>query len=464
MQTKHMRLTSALSKLLVFFFFFISIFPSFRLLTVGSQKMRSPFEIAITILPEIVLAAILIISAVIARKEGLLQKKSLGTFDKVLIGFIASNVILGACLSQDLLISAYGFRITYLPIFFYFVARVYVVYDTRILNGVLRNIFLWFVYFAIIGLVMYFLFHNFFSYLVSMTGYQEGEYFIKRMGSLVLTPVLFGTIMSFSLIYFYYSALSKPSRLNYTCIGILWLCLIMSVSRGAIISALISLVILTLLFKNWRSTIIAGSVMAVITGLFMLTLTFSSLPVQGNVFSRSQYTSDTTSAGNNKNSTGKYSSGLLSTWIVQSSIETVSMKYGVSRVELWKLSFESFKARPWGYGLGKAGASAVRFMKSSNAEVAVATSDGWYLKIANETGIWGIVSFGALVCFYCMRTIGFIRNHKGTFVSFVFAIFIMVLIQNIVSNVLDFYPFICLFWLLIGISENYMNKATPEHG
>ena len=84
-------------------------------------------------------------------------------------------------------------------------------------------------------------------------------------------------------------------------------------------------------------------------------------------------------------------------FIASSTAETIMIKKGLSRVDLWLGAFNDFINNPMGYGLGKAGHVAVRFFGKLSNEAATYSTDGWYLKLANETGIWGLFSYFTLL-------------------------------------------------------------------
>lgn len=129
-----------------------------------------------------------------------------------------------------------------------------------------------------------------------------------------------------------------------------------------------------------------------------------------------------------------------------------------TRVSFWKIAFDDFINKPMGYGLGKAGHVARRFFKDDDKSASVYSTDGWYLKMACETGVWGILSFTIISFFYFFQSLKYLRKKRGTINLFFFLIFIFTSIQNLGSNVLDFYIFANLYWLIIGFSQNMINN------
>ena len=73
------------------------------------------------------------------------------------------------------------------------------------------------------------------------------------------------------------------------------------------------------------------------------------------------------------------------------------------------------------------------------------------MKLANETGVWGLFSYFFFTIFIFYNSIKYIRYYGVDFFTFLFVFFIVFNIQNLVSNVLDFYLFSYLFWFFIGM-------------
>ena len=142
-------------------------------------------------------------------------------------------------------------------------------------------------------------------------------------------------------------------------------------------------------------------------------------------------------------------------WVFSSTKETLALNEKVSRVQLWKDTFHHLTNNPGGYGIGKSGWIAYRFLKGSKVESAYLATDGWYLKIANETGIFGLISFLFLFLFLLYRLF---FSRKNGFSLVVLCLVTMVFLVNIVSNVLDYFLFNALFWFLVGAYQNSMEE------
>ncbi len=140
-------------------------------------------------------------------------------------------------------------------------------------------------------------------------------------------------------------------------------------------------------------------------------------------------------------------------WLLKSSSETIGIRKGVTRVELWKKSIKEFKSHPiLGYGIGGAGAGAVKYFKNSEKHAAIHTTDGWFIKILNEIGILGFFILMALFYFIMPTSVFSDRNYL-----FESAIILFVFIAAVFNNVLDFFPLNALFYFIV--SRSY---KTPQ--
>ena len=401
------------------FFIYACIAPAIRLLLIGGGEMKNFYEFIITALPDIILLFFVIFSFIVWQKG---NKFNFHIFDKIVLAFILFNTIYGFIISRNIFISLQGFRITYLPVIFYFIGRIFSLND---LESLCRKVFYWLLIFGIAGLILHFGFRNFEIYLVSISGNHETAYFIPRIGSFVLMPVLFSTIMTMACLYFYYKILTEKINLYFFYIAILWSCIFLSVSRGPIMAFLIGFLFFTFIFRQWISSLIVFGIIIIDSSFWSYILVGSFTPIA---------------------------------WLFSSAADTLAFGEGITRVELWKRSIHDFIQRPWGYGLGYAGATAIRFLKGTNTPAAVYTSDGWYLKIACETGVLGLLSFLTVCMVFFLKGIKIIKENKFSFFTFIFSIFLLINAQCIVGNTLDFYPYISLYWLLIGFAANSFQK------
>ncbi len=410
-----------LSYLILFFFCYESCSPALRVFLIGGNAMNGLLQTIVTIMPDILFAAVVVCAAIKYFKG---EKITLLFFDKLVLFYIFFNLVYGTILS-NLFIAAQGFRITYMPVIFYFIGRLYNKQKPELASATTHSIFSWFIIFGMLGLVFHFLFTGVEASLIQSTNHLQTAYFIPRMGGFFLTPVLFGTAMTITCIYFYYRLFTNKSSLNYLFIALTWACIFLSVSRGPIMAFFLGFILLSLIFKEWKKTLAVIIIIAVTSATLSLILTGSL-----NIL----------------------------TWLFSSTADTLSMGQGITRVELWRRSWHDFVQRPYGYGLGHAGATAVRYLKGTDTPAAVYTTDGWFLKIACETGIAGLLSYLALALYYLVLVKKNLSTHRYSLFSFVTVLFIMVNAQAVVANIYDFYPTISLFWLLMGYSINIIEQ------
>jgi hypothetical protein len=401
--------------LILSFIIFGSLFPTIRLLVIGSRTSQSAIQFIFSASPEIFACLILAFMSIsfIYCKNKIIFKP----IDWIVLAFTLSNTIIGFIIAQDIIVSIYGFRMTYFPVLFYFVFRFCKPDDT---SKSLRMIFYWFLFIGIVGIILYFLFYDLMLKMILLGSEGAAEYFIVRMTSIFWSPVVFSTFMSVAFLFFYFLFLTKEKWIYLLFIVILVFCIIMAMSRGAMISSLVAFFLLSLLIRNWKN--ILYSFLA-ITAIYLLATYVIASP------------------------------GEISSWMANSTMETVEMKKGVTRVDLWVNAFKNFSEHPMGYGLGKAGHVAARFYGKTSQEADVYSTDGWFLKLMNETGVMGLISYFIMAVIYLILFLKKkVFRSKTTLLLFFFTMFIMVNVQNLVSNVLDFYLFSFLFWAMMGAS------------
>jgi hypothetical protein len=413
--------------ILLVFFIYICISPAVRLLLIGGGEMKNIAEFVLTALPDFLFMVVAVIG-LIGWFKG--NRFEIVFFDKVVFMFILFNTVYGFVLSRNVFISAQGFRITYLPVIFYFIGRAFSS-NKSISEKVAGNIFSWFMVFGVIGLILHFAFRSMEVHLIELSGHLQTAYFIPRIGSLVLMPVLFATMMAMAALYFYFRVLKGGDIWHYIAIAILWSCIFLAVSRGPIMAFLISFLFFTFFFKQWKRSLAVFGIICLVSSFWSYILVGSFAPIA---------------------------------WLFSSAADTLEFGAGITRVELWKRSIHDFMTHPWGYGLGHAGVVAIRFLKGTDTPAAVYTSDGWFLKILCETGIPGLASYLFLCGVFFFKGIRFIFKDKSSFFTLVFAVFLMINAQCIVGNTLDFYPYVAVYWLLLGFAVNFMSgKIEPKH-
>lgn len=411
--------------LILLFFIFAAIFPTLRLLSIGTDVSGSLWEYAFSALPDIFAVVVLAFTFIHIIKN--LKEISFRYFDWVVLFFAFSNVIIGFIVAGNFLISLYGFRMTYFPISFYFLFRFT---NNNFSEKTLRKIFYVFLLVGLAGIVLYFGFYDQMLYMLTLSQEELQIYFIVRMTSIFWTPVVFAAFMATGFLYFCYQYFIT-GRWYFLAISLVFeICILMSLSRGAIVAAIFAFILLCILIRNWKRAAIALLTMVMI---YLVTTSYIASP--GEVF----------------------------WWIAGSTVDTFGLKKGVSRVDLWLKAFANFRSHPFGYGLGKAGHVAARFYNETSAEADVFSTDGWLLKILNETGIWGIASYLLVVISYfylCLKNK--LLYNKSSMLIFYFIMVIMVNLQNVVSNVLDFYLFTFLFWAMLGTSVNIIYQKQVK--
>ncbi len=414
-----------LSGLIVTMFALACILPTLTTIKMGGDSINSLSDGLLAFSADILLISSLIISFLIYLKN----KETRFTWhfiDKIVIGFILINILYGFIISGEPKIAFLAIRITYLPIGFYFLARLFQYQNVLLSRKIVHNVFMIFALLAMIGLVLYFIFPQVNEKLNAMSGNIVSEYFIQRMGSLYLTPVVFATVMAFSAIYFYQRYLIDNSKKDLLLLLLVWVCLLLSVSRGPIMSFGVAFIVLSLIYKKYILSFFAGIGM-------LLTAICISFYATGNL------------------------NFLL--WLFKSSAQTVGMKKDVTRVNFWETSINDFMAQPWGYGLGKAGHVAHRhLMDVPNVKASLYSTDGWFLKMACENGVLGLTSYLILSIFLLILLVKHIRIATNEMIILALGLFIIVNIQSIFSNTLDFHPLIAFYWLIIGFSINTYYK------
>lgn len=417
-----------LDKLLLIFFIFGSLFISIRLLLIGSHASQNSGELILAALPEVFVIFILMFFLRLKMKE----KIKFHLIDWIFLLFIISNLTLGLWIGKDLKIGLYGFRMTYLPMCFYFIGSFAVSSKLEILN-LIDRIFKWFAFVGGVGLVLYFLFFDFSQYMLFKVSPIIPEYFIIRMTSVFWSPVVFGTFSTISFLYFYNKSLSSDSYWNYFFQAILFVGTLMSMSRGAFLGLILGIILLAILSGKWKKMLVTTSLTIM---LFVPFSFYIDSPVT------------------------------VTKWVFNSTVKTVKMDDNDKRVKINKSSIGEIKKNPLGKGLGKAGHVAVRFSKSKNdgiseEDLSVNSTDGWLVKLTCETGFWGLGTYLGFNLLLFIQSVIYFRKNEFGFFGFLLTVLIVVNFQNLVSNVLDFYLFSYLYWFLIGIMVLYI-KSTKE--
>ncbi len=421
-----------LESLVILFFVFLTLFPTLRILTIGTETSTNFYELFISILPELFFSLIIVKVAVSIIKNGVPIRFNI--IDYSVLSFFILNLVVGAILSNNFKLSLYAFRMTYLPIVFYFIIRIADIKKEEF-DKVLHTIFNWFTVIGIIGILLYFVFKDSMMYMLNLVDKDHiPAYFIIRMSSILWTPVCFGTLMSLSTLYWLNECTKEKRWIVFTKFAIVLFCLIFSVSRGAILATVVGMGMLFVYYFN-QNRVLFGSILVVIILVYLGASFYIADPF------------------------------IFTKWFIHTSSETASMGTNMVRVKFWNSSYSLFLDRPYGYGLGRAGHIAARFFSPDSKEAAFYSTDGWFLKLLCENGIQGLVLyifFSISFIYYCLANL--IKNvdvNDKDRVYFFFVFFISINFQNMVSNVLDFYMINYFFWMVIGFASSQIyHKKT----
>jgi len=382
-----------------------SLFPTLRVLILGVDSSKNVLELMFSNIPELFFIFIVYLyKDDIVRNIRSNKKNKLGFIIYIII--ILSGIVVGYIKNEgQVLPIIYGYKLTYLPLLVLF----FPLSNSEIIKDNIDKIFSYFVYYTILSLVFHFLFNDFEKRVMIESGHLVPEYFIMRTGGFLLTPVPFSIIVSFSIIYFFVKLINeKQQLLHWLYLIILFLGLDYSVSRIGLLGVQIIIIYVSLRTKN------------IFKGILVLMLFYL---VNIIVFNEHK----------------KFFS-----WLFFSTKQTVSLNKNVKRSSLWISTFNELKENYLlGYGIGSAGAGAIKFFKDNPKKASINSTDCWYLKIFNELGI-----INALLLFVFM----FLMISKDLFKEdFVFSssIFLLVFISAIFNNILDFFPLNVLIYFIL---------------
>lgn len=356
----------------------------------------------------------------------------------------------------------------------------------------LHKIFLSFCFLAVLGVVIYFLFPDFNIEMLKKVSHGiVPEYVITRMTSVFWTPVVFSSFMAVTLLYFIYRYLKLGKKSALYLITLTTFCLLMSVSRGAVLAVCLTIPLLFFLQKSLKG--IGGVLLSILTSFALVwgsiyLMSYSVKKTKEDLIAQVKTSSSPPSTDIINDSAPPPSSNVendskpsppqddlqqklyklqdslleankinkspkkLFSWMVSSTEKTIQMEGEVTRVGLWKTSIKQLRNHPFGLGLGKAGHIAKRYENEQNKlQMGGAATDGWYLKLALETGVLGLLLYLTILVAVVVYWYKYYRKKGYDWVSLLFVIGVFVNIQNIVSNVNDFFLFSYFYWLVFGI-------------
>lgn len=409
------------------FFVFGSLFPTFRVWMIGTETASGSFQFIISVLPEIFLIFLLFLLFIhISKYEGSNHSNfSFTLFDGIVISYLVINLILGFAIGGDFKLSLYAVRLTYLPVIFYFFGRYINPFDKTLLNEFLHWILYWLVGISLIGIILYFGFSSATASIIKWSGGKLMAYHIPRMTSIFWTPVVFASFVSLGALFSYFNIQLKNEFKYYVFFVVFCSCLFFCVSRGPLFAFLIGFVSLSVIFKQWKKIFIC--VPLIISLYLFFTVTIDSFDK-------------------------------IISWVFSSTVDTMLVKKGITRAELFIKTVHDLQTNPFGFGFGKAGILATRFFREDIPGISYYSTDCWYLKIACETGILGIISYMVLIVAHGWSVAKYlVKNKKEGLLIFIFIFFILFNIENIVHNLPDFFLLSNFYWLMIGFAQNYIS-------
>ncbi|MFA7273241.1 MAG: O-antigen ligase family protein [Crocinitomicaceae bacterium] len=404
---------------LYLFFIVLAFFPTVRILAFGPNSAQNTVQLVFSVLPEILFLVILLYWSLVRIKQ---KSITLHWLDRIVLLYLLYNLVVGIIFSGNLKLSTYSIRLTYLPMMIYFVASLSTFTFEKTV-AILHKIFVFFVVFSVLGIVLYFVFPNIQHYFLNEVSHGKiAVYFVVRMTSLLWTPVVYSTVVMASLLYFSFKYLTEEKMKYLLFSGLLYFSLFMTMSRGAFVAVGFSMIILFVFSRKWKYIAHLASMGLI---MFLLVGFYISNPIN------------------------------IAKWVFQSSVETAEMNDELTRVKLWKKT-EKLSYTPFGLGLGKSGHVAHRFFTEdsdefSKGEVALGTTDGWYKKLAFETGYLALIFYIGLILSFLGSFWWYYRKNGWDVLTFVAVFIIAVNVQNLVSNVNDFYLVAYLYWLVLGI-------------
>lgn len=401
-------------------FCFAALFPTLRAFIYGDAAGSNFSSILFSILPDLFFASLSVFSLWLLFRNHQLEK-----LDFIFLGYIGFNVIYGIILSQHTLASVYGFRLTYLPMFIYFIGRLAM--NENCGQVLLKHLMYVISGISVVGLLLYFPFHYVYIYIIGLLHDYEFEHqMVPRMTSLFYTPLVFSSVVAISSLYFLILFQKNKKRSDLILFIINCVCLILSISRGAILAFMIVTPVLIFLLKDFKRILFP-----ILSVILISTICINVISPKQEAF-------------------------FLFGFIMKSSVNTMEMDTNIKRVDFWQTSITDFKNRPWGYGLGKSGHVANRLFKGTDVPAAVYATDGWYLKLLNETGVPGFIAFIILMTAIFQSVIKIQNNYDRTFFI---GLLIIIGFQSIVSNVPDFTFASFFIWIIFGLRSVNSKKA-----
>jgi len=261
------------------------------------------------------------------------------------------------------------------------------------------------------GIVLFFWRPDFYInylYVVQSKFYEVETWFYPRLVSYLDTSMILGIVGTFSFVLIYY--FETRSRFKYFMLLIVVIGILMTLSRGAWLSLMVSIIFIAM--KELKQL----NFRPIFFGFITLTIFFFTLVINDyNISILSDFTNRLENIGG-----------------------TVS-----ERSEQWENIVNQINQYPYGFGLG------LTSHKSQGFEHTV--PDGNYFRILGDTGILGLFVF-ILFFLYAIYQ-AWIKSYPTLIILVAF------FIQAIGTNVFDLYYAGYYFWFFLGITFNMPYKS-----
>ena len=462
------------------------LFPTCRILLIGHEGSSTFFEYAFSAIPDI--ATVLFFILVIILKKPNLRKFFWQLPDFLVIFYVLLSLLLGLVHPIEYKLALYDLRLSFLPVLFYFAFRL-------LSHEEIKSLFISLTYFLLIfatlAILLYLFFPTLYFSIHHKLNLPYDEYFIPRLFFLIWSPVVMGSLMFLG---FLLTIFLIRSFFRWISLIIFSVAITCTVSRGAILGLLITLTFIFIFFKNYRLKVFYSLIIFLVT-LSVLSLYFTSSlklftwPIYSTLslvtsisqekraslyhdnfsylYNSLQDSSDkknhsaevkatpnnSSSLNNNlqdssdkKNHSAEVKATPNNSSSLNNSLQDSSDKKNHSAEVKATLNDLLF-----GHGFGKGGHIAYRFLQNdSSSNIFIKSTDCYYLKILIETGLIGLLVFFIVWSwiFFWMTKHSLKTLLPLNILSTSTLLF--VLLQNLVSNTMDFYFFAHLFWASLG--------------
>ncbi|GAB4460030.1 MAG: hypothetical protein OHK0029_23400 [Armatimonadaceae bacterium] len=438
-------IAQTIARPIVGFYFCLAFYPFYTFFRGLAMYLKLPLPMSLLGLwPEVVLTIMgagVIIGCI---RSG--QRLRL-TWNDVPVGFLVASGVYAMLISlaeREPVAAVYGFHATVTPLIFYTVARWLQI--TR--QDLYRAVLFWVIPFALLALlslVDYFVRPQLtieIAILVRDGFWKHWDPYMffrwyPRMQSLMFSEQFWGTIcgMVSVLCLSLWSLRPRPKWV----VPVFWLalvCLVFSMSRGALIDWAVAIVVL-MLFRGRHRVVVPVTVAVTVLAGVVLAIQFGDKDSVDTLVDRITALADS-------DNTNAY-----------------------DRIGQWKYALEYFPLFPAGRGLGRAGSQAL-FHGTGDGSMAIA--DGGYFKIMAEEGLPGLLLFtvgGIGFVLVLLRLLQFYRNEQRNTVEYALgrALLCMLcglLVHNVGGNIFDAYYIQPTFWLFAGFFVTHAEQQTAR--